>query len=72
GFNESEKALKRVQSLSSSRAVQSMQRIGFERLDALMPLLLSAVAESETPDTALTRVQPLIEAVLRRTAYLAL
>ena len=72
GFNESEKALKRVQSLSSSRAVQSMQRIGFERLDAVMPLLLSAVAESETPDTALTRVQPLIEAVLRRTAYLAL
>lgn len=49
-----------------------MQRIGFERLDALMPLLLDAVAGNEAPDTALERVQPLIEAVLRRTAYLAL
>ncbi|GGC86307.1 bifunctional [glutamate--ammonia ligase]-adenylyl-L-tyrosine phosphorylase/[glutamate--ammonia-ligase] adenylyltransferase [Vreelandella lutescens] len=72
GFNESERALKRLKSLYHSRAVQSMQRIGFERLDALMPLLLAAVAQSETPDTALARVQPLIEAVLRRTAYLAL
>lgn len=72
GFQTSERALKRVQSLYSSRAVQSMQRIGFERLGALMPLLLSAVAESDMPDTALARVQPLIEAVLRRTAYLAL
>ena len=29
GFQTSERALKRVQSLYSSRAVQSMQRIGF-------------------------------------------
>lgn len=72
GFNESEKALQRLKSLYHSRAVQSMQRIGFERLDALMPLLLAAVAQSDMPDTALARVQPLIEAVLRRTAYLAL
>jgi len=72
GFNEPEKALKRLHSLYHSRQVQSMQRIGFERLDALMPLLLDAVADNEAPDTALERVQPLIEAVLRRTAYLAL
>ena len=72
GFAEPEKVLKRLQSLYQSRQVQSMQRIGFERLDALMPLLLAAVAENDTPDTALSRVQPLIESVLRRTAYLAL
>lgn len=72
GFTEPEKALKRLHSLYHSRQVQSMQRIGFERLDALMPLLLDAVADNETPDTALSRVQPLIESVLRRTAYLAL
>ncbi|BBI53181.1 hypothetical protein HORIV_56020 [Vreelandella olivaria] len=64
--------MKRLHSLYHSRQVQSMQRIGFERLDALMPLLLDAVADNEAPDTALERVQPLIEAVLRRTAYLAL
>lgn len=72
GFSEPEKALKRLHSLYHSRQVQSMQRIGFERLDALMPLLLDAVADNDAPDTALARVQPLIEAVLRRTAYLAL
>ncbi len=37
-----------------------------------MPLLLEAAADSDAPDTALERVLPLIEAVLRRTAYLAL
>ncbi len=72
GFAEPDKVLKRLQSLYHSRQVQSMQRIGFERLDALMPLLLAAVAENEMPDIALARVQPLIESVLRRTAYLAL
>ncbi|AXY44029.1 bifunctional [glutamate--ammonia ligase]-adenylyl-L-tyrosine phosphorylase/[glutamate--ammonia-ligase] adenylyltransferase [Halomonas sp. JS92-SW72] len=72
GFAESATAARRIASLYHSRQVQTMQRIGFERLEALMPLLLDAVAESEAPDTALERVLPLIEAVLRRTAYLAL
>ncbi|PWV67679.1 bifunctional [glutamate--ammonia ligase]-adenylyl-L-tyrosine phosphorylase/[glutamate--ammonia-ligase] adenylyltransferase [Halomonas sp. A11-A] len=72
GFTESATAARRIASLYHSRPVQTMQRIGFERLEALMPLLLDAVVESEAPDTALERVLPLIEAVLRRTAYLAL
>ncbi|GAB2714660.1 bifunctional [glutamate--ammonia ligase]-adenylyl-L-tyrosine phosphorylase/[glutamate--ammonia-ligase] adenylyltransferase [Halomonas garicola] len=72
GFDDPAEARKRLERLYHSRAVQGMQRIGFERLDALMPLLLDALAQNPTPDAALPRVQPLIEAVLRRTAYLAL
>ncbi|WP_417328821.1 bifunctional [glutamate--ammonia ligase]-adenylyl-L-tyrosine phosphorylase/[glutamate--ammonia-ligase] adenylyltransferase [Halomonas cupida] len=72
GFEAPETALNRISGLAGSRQVQSMQRIGFERLDALMPMLLDAVAESTMPDIALERVLPLIESVLRRTAYLAL
>ncbi|MDV6317968.1 bifunctional [glutamate--ammonia ligase]-adenylyl-L-tyrosine phosphorylase/[glutamate--ammonia-ligase] adenylyltransferase [Chromohalobacter sp. HP20-39] len=72
GFETPEATLKRLTDLHRSRAVAAMQRIGFERLDALMPLLLEAVGESRAPDVALERVLPLIEAVLRRTAYLAL
>ncbi|MFG6665900.1 bifunctional [glutamate--ammonia ligase]-adenylyl-L-tyrosine phosphorylase/[glutamate--ammonia-ligase] adenylyltransferase [Halomonas sp. HNIBRBA4712] len=72
GFADPAAVLKHLNGFYHSRQVQSMQRIGFERLDALMPLLLDAVAEHDTPDTALERVQPLIESVLRRTAYLAL
>lgn len=72
GFENAEAALRRLTTLRQSRTVKGMQRIGFERLDALMPLLLSAMAENPTPDSVLERVLPLIEAVLRRTAYLAL
>ncbi|MHB0776172.1 bifunctional [glutamate--ammonia ligase]-adenylyl-L-tyrosine phosphorylase/[glutamate--ammonia-ligase] adenylyltransferase [Halomonas sp. WWR20] len=72
GFAEPESVLKRLGTLRHSRQVQSMQRIGYERLDALMPLLLTAVASSESPDRVMERILPLIEAVLRRTAYLAL
>ncbi|HET8791652.1 MAG TPA: bifunctional [glutamate--ammonia ligase]-adenylyl-L-tyrosine phosphorylase/[glutamate--ammonia-ligase] adenylyltransferase, partial [Modicisalibacter sp.] len=72
GFSDPEIAARRLLTLHQSRQVQGMQRIGFERLDALMPMLLAAVAESAAPDTVLERVLPLIEAVLRRTAYLAL
>ncbi|MEQ6916478.1 bifunctional [glutamate--ammonia ligase]-adenylyl-L-tyrosine phosphorylase/[glutamate--ammonia-ligase] adenylyltransferase [Halomonas aquatica] len=72
GLAEPDAAMRRLGALRHSRQVQSMQRIGFERLDALMPLLLDAAAASEAPDTALERVLPLVESVLRRTAYLAL
>ncbi|GAB2792964.1 bifunctional [glutamate--ammonia ligase]-adenylyl-L-tyrosine phosphorylase/[glutamate--ammonia-ligase] adenylyltransferase [Halomonas shantousis] len=72
GFAEPQAVYKRLGALRQSRQVQSMQRIGYERLDALLPLLLTAVAESDAPDRVLERVLPLIESVLRRTAYLAL
>ena len=46
GFSDPETAARRLLTLRQSRQVQAMQRIGFDRLDALMPLLLAAVAES--------------------------
>jgi [glutamine synthetase] adenylyltransferase / [glutamine synthetase]-adenylyl-L-tyrosine phosphorylase len=72
GFEDPAAAARRLHGLYQSRQVQGMQCIGYERLEALMPLLMDAVAESEAPDTALERVLPLVESVLRRTAYLAL
>ncbi|ATJ81287.1 bifunctional [glutamate--ammonia ligase]-adenylyl-L-tyrosine phosphorylase/[glutamate--ammonia-ligase] adenylyltransferase [Halomonas beimenensis] len=72
GFADPAAAWRRLRALRDSRQVQAMQRIGYERLEALMPLLLDAAGGSEAPDPALERVLPLIEAVLRRTAYLAL
>ncbi|MDO6673231.1 bifunctional [glutamate--ammonia ligase]-adenylyl-L-tyrosine phosphorylase/[glutamate--ammonia-ligase] adenylyltransferase [Cobetia amphilecti] len=81
GFESAAESFRRLDSLRRSRAVQGMQRIGFDRLDALMPPLLqalgSAAGDPEKPgehdaSRVLERVLPLIEAVLRRTAYLAL
>lgn len=72
GFQQAEKSLKVLQSLYSSRAVANMQQIGRERLNQLMPQLLMAVAATQNPDAALERTLWLVEAVLRRTAYLVL
>ena len=55
-----------------SRAVLSMQQIGRERLEALMPDLLKTLWQEPDPVTTLERIIPLLEAVLRRTAYLVL
>ena len=49
-----------------------MQPLAKQRLEQLMPQLLQAVASSSQPDLALTRSLWLIEAVLRRSAYLVL
>lgn len=55
-----------------SRAVLKMQQIGRERLDALMPRLLRELWQQPEPKVTLERVLPLLEAVVRRTAYLVL
>jgi glutamate-ammonia-ligase adenylyltransferase len=52
--------------------VVTLQPEGRARLDQFMPRLLQACAEVEDPDLALERVLPLVAAVVRRSAYLAL
>ena len=72
GFDNAAEAARRTAELRHSKAVRLLQSVARERLDAFMPKLLSAVAQVEQPGTALLRVLPLVEAVLRRTAYLVL
>ena len=55
-----------------SRAVNSMQAIGRERLESLMPALLETLSAYPQPTVTFERLLPLLEAVLRRTAYLVL
>jgi glutamate-ammonia-ligase adenylyltransferase len=54
------------------QANTKMQDIGRQRLDKTMPLLLKALWQSEQPEAALERLVPLIEAILRRSAYFVL
>lgn len=56
----------------SGRRLSAMEKQGRDRLDKLMPLLLSLCGESDAPLLALQRVMPFVESVLRRTAYIAL
>ncbi len=52
-----------------SRPLQAITR---ERLQKLMPLLLSIVVKQADPNACWQRLQPIIESVLRRSAYLSL
>ncbi len=72
GHEDGDAVLTRLKRLQESRRVQRMQPVGRERLDQFMPLLLQAVANTENPSTTLLRILPLVESVLRRTAYLVL
>lgn len=69
GFAEVQELLRKFR---ESRAVMGMQQVGRERLDALMPLLLRELWQQPQPLPTLERVMPLLEAVVRRTAYLVL
>src|SRR5690606_21655426 len=72
GFDNATEAARRLLELRSSKAVRLMQTVARERLDTFIPQLMTAVTQVERPGTALLRILPLVESVLRRTAYLVL
>lgn len=72
GFVEADKAWQVIQGLRESSSYNALSRQGRERMDRLMPLLLGAISQKDSPDTTLPRVCNLIETIARRTAYLAL
>ena len=47
------------------------QEIARERIDRLVPVLLSLSASEADPDTSLVRVVPIVEAVVRRSTYVS-
>ena len=68
----SDQVIEQLNTFRESKAVASMQAIGRDRLETLMPELLATLADSAQPHTTLTRLIPLLGSVLRRTAYLVL
>ena len=72
GFDQPERIVALVGDLRSSSPVMAMQASSRDRLDAFMPRLLAQLAESEAPAQTLARIGPLVEAIVRRSAYLVL
>jgi len=72
GFVEPAKMLDTLQQLATSKKVASLQPIPLQRLDEVMPLLLAELGKVDSPQSTLERILPLIDTVLRRTAYLVL
>ena len=72
GFQDPQQVQTLLAGIRHSRFYQAFSREGRERLDALMPLALKRCAQTESPDTAISRVLFVIESIGRRSAYLAL
>ena len=76
GYDQPAASWSRLQILKSARSYQALSRTSRMRMDRLMPLLLGAVVAleppSDSPYVVLQRLLTLVEAVARRSAYLAL
>tara|TARA_R110001606_G_scaffold1937_17_gene7941 strand:- start:7259 stop:10129 length:2871 start_codon:yes stop_codon:yes gene_type:complete len=72
GVQDADQVLALLVQLRESRSVQNMQRIGRERLDRLMPLLIEALGYQGHGAVTAARLIAFIEAVVRRSAYIAL
>ncbi|MDG2047625.1 MAG: bifunctional [glutamate--ammonia ligase]-adenylyl-L-tyrosine phosphorylase/[glutamate--ammonia-ligase] adenylyltransferase [Halioglobus sp.] len=72
GYRQESETYQALQVLQQSPRVATLQIQGRNRLQQFMPQLLRACAEMADPDLALQRVLPLVNAVMRRSVYLAM
>ena len=72
GFKKAEAAGTLLHHFRESSWVQGQSATARDRLDALMPLALGAVAHTPSPDTVLPRWITLLEAIGRRSVYFVL
>ena len=72
GFMEQENAWRVLQHLKASNRVVHLRDVPRQRLNKLMPLVIKACSQQECSLLALERIVVLIEAILRRSAYMAL
>lgn len=72
GHESAREVFNRLDQLKVAPIVARLQAVGRERLDRFMPMLLSAVSKAERPSATLLRLFPLVDSVLRRSAYLVL
>ncbi len=72
GFDDPSRAWQLIDTLRQSRTVQMLQQIAQERLLLVLPVLFREVVNTENATETLSRVLELIQAILRRSAYLVL
>jgi len=72
GFAEAGAHHARLRDFARSPAVRDISVRARQRLDHVLPALLEAAARSAAPDAALPRGLALLQAIARRTSYLAL
>jgi len=72
GLSDIDRADQILRHFAASLAVKALSDSARARLDRVVPALLHAIADTPSPDATLSRVLGLLQAILRRTSYLAL
>ncbi len=72
GFDDPAEASRLCARLREGHTYRALSNQGRARMDRLMPLLLGAISATPHPTTTLLRLIQILEAIARRTAYLAL
>lgn len=71
GFVDVDGVCQRLVTFADEMLHHDLQEVVTERINKLMPLLLSLVSIQESPDETLFRVLPIIEAIERRSTYIS-
>jgi len=72
GYNDPETALRCLKSFRDEIDGQVLSREGRDRIDRLMPLVITGAGRADEPGIALERAVGLVRAIRRRTSYVAL
>lgn len=72
GYADADEALRRLIAQHASTRYKQLPTASRQRLDALMPIVITKAAQEANPDQALLRTCDLLEGICRRASYLAL
>ncbi|MDO8826774.1 bifunctional [glutamate--ammonia ligase]-adenylyl-L-tyrosine phosphorylase/[glutamate--ammonia-ligase] adenylyltransferase [Methylophaga sp.] len=72
GYHDPQLSQQTLEKLLDQSAVKNLSQTGRDRLKKLLPLLVQAAAGTEQPDRCLQRMMPLLESIMRRSAYMSL
>jgi len=72
GYHDPQLSQQTIEKLLDQSAVKNLSQTGRDRLKKLLPLLVQAAAGTEQPDRCLQRMMPLLESIMRRSAYMSL
>ena len=70
GFSDGAQVSAQLSNMKMARNKNLPQALEVERIDRLLPKLLNLVSRERDPDTTLSRVLSIVEAILRRSTYL--
>lgn len=72
GFNNPGDTLSYIERLLDCHAYRNLGDIERQRLERLLPLLIQAASGVDEPEICFQRLVPLLEAIMRRSAYMSL